>query len=529
MTYNQPVKDQARELVLSSAIIALTDKKSSPALIDVDYVRRVKKTLLSKGSLYDKEFASILSEENICKWENFYSSNVVKKTPSQLKVAYFSGPNPENDLAILTKFGILPENVWAFESDNKTYDIAIMSALQSSFPFIKIYKGKIQNFFEFSPTKFDIVYLDFCGSVVSSETLKVLTSLISNQVLSSQSVLITNFAFPDHDKNSEAYANLIKLCTNYIYPKEFIESTEGYGGGAIENPEVHGLSINQFYKLALNNPENIYSQFVTRFVQDLATVIIPYQRLFINKPAWNLFFNKQIDEITLPEDRGEDLFCFPSEHSIVVGLCNLLYCSFEEEELENEEAFSQRLKSDTFGQYIDSFVSKLGINQNDEKLHSRIDKLNYLINNEDSEIFKEYSDRLVKIAKNWNWQSKYIFCDVFLFHQVKDILVRQISMPYHYNLKKSKRWTYKAKNTKMFLDMFVFDECRYIYDWMPTIDMFENGISDMDRQLILRFALDGLSKHNHWYNPEYLSGTAVISMDEKGFEVHELSERTIIN
>ena len=51
----------------------------------------------------------------------------------------------------------------------------------------------------------------------------------------------------------------------------------------------------------------------------------------------------------------------------------------------------------------------------------------------------------------------------------------------------------------MFLDMFVFDECRYLYDWMPTIDNFLHSIEDIERQFVFRFALDGINRHTRWY------------------------------
>ena len=91
----------------------------------------------------DKLFANFLKEDEINKWENFYDSIVQTREAKNLKVAYLSGPNPENDLREMFKHGILPENVWAFESDNKVYNNAIMSALNSEFPFIKIINGSI--------------------------------------------------------------------------------------------------------------------------------------------------------------------------------------------------------------------------------------------------------------------------------------------------------------------------------------------------------------------------------------------------
>jgi len=77
----------------------------------------------------------------------------------------------------------------------------------------------------------------------------------------------------------------------------------------------------------------------------------------------------------------------------------------------------------------------------------------------------------------------------------------------------------------MFMDMVILDECRYLYDWMPTADMFSEAIGDIERQLAYRFALDGVSKHARWYNSEYFSGTAVVDQFTKSFDAKSLFPR----
>jgi hypothetical protein len=139
-----------------------------------------------------------------------------------------------------------------------------------------------------------------------------------------------------------------------------------------------------------------------------------------------------------------------------------------------------------------------------------------------------HSEKLEKIRKNWKITDKYIFCDVFLFHQLKDFLIGQLTNPYFYNIDYTRRWTYKAKSTKMFMDLITYDECRYIFDWMPTLDMFVEGLEDWDRQLSLRFAMDSITKQRRWYNEEFFSGTAVVDQESATFEAKELSERQII-
>lgn len=164
--YIEKEKKQARKSVLLAAITSLTQERYNATLCKRNHVRRVKEKLISKGG-YDEVSAKKLQDKTIEKWENFYTSIVQTKKAENLRVAYLSGPNPENDLREMTALGILPENIWAFESDIKTYNEAVVSALSSEFPYIKIIKSGIGEFLSISPQKFDIIYLDFCGPLPS--------------------------------------------------------------------------------------------------------------------------------------------------------------------------------------------------------------------------------------------------------------------------------------------------------------------------------------------------------------------------
>ncbi|HDM8451945.1 TPA: class I SAM-dependent methyltransferase, partial [Yersinia enterocolitica] len=139
--YNEAQKEIARKQVLHSAIEKLTAKRSDSTLCPKDYIRRVKLFYKSKTNDERAFLVDELSDETIKRWEGFYSSIIHEKTASSLKVAYLSGPRPENDINEMTNLGILPENIWAFESDSKIYNEAVISALSSRFPFIKLIKS----------------------------------------------------------------------------------------------------------------------------------------------------------------------------------------------------------------------------------------------------------------------------------------------------------------------------------------------------------------------------------------------------
>lgn len=181
-----------------------------------------------------------------------------------------------------------------------------------------------------------------------------------------------------------------------------------------------------------------------------------------------------------------------------------------------------------YEKFCNLFLRQLGLGNNEYELIKNVELLHFLLI--EGVVQKEfYNDKLRNLTQRQWHREMHQFCDLVLFHQIKELLFRQIAVPYHINIEKTKRWTYLAKDTRMFMDMIILDECRYIYDWMPTIDMIEAGMDSIDRQLCYRFALDALSKHSRWYNNEYFFGTAIIDQFKKGFEAKVLAPRVRIN
>ena len=501
--YSEREKKIARNEALKFAITTLTKNRHKSTIARKSYVRDIKDYFQTNGDQYYKEISSLLSESEIIHWESFYESIIRNKKAKELRVAYLSGPNPENDIEVLVENGIMPENIWAFESDNKTYTKAVISALKSQFPFVKIYKGSIQSYLKILPFKFDIIYLDFCGTVATE--LSVVRDIFNYQKLETLGVLITNFALPNKDntKNTEFRDNLILLAANYLFPKSFTENYTHLGGGNRESAECHDIDPDEFFKIAKREEMTFYSQFITRILYDLPSVIIPYQRLANNESLINLFF-KNFNKSSFGKDYHEDM-CSPNENALVWGLSNFF------------------IEEDSFKKLCNKFNAQLSINADAKILLDKIELVRYFITENSQDNL--HSDKLEKIRRNWKFTEKYLFCDVFLFHQLKEILIGQLTSPYYYNVDYTKRWTYKAKETDMFMDLVTYDECRYVFDWMPTLHMFEEGIADWNRQLSLRFAMDSISKQRRWYNEEFFSGTAVVQQEAKTFEAKELKKR----
>ncbi len=503
--YRETEKIQVRDAALSYAINTLTIDRHRCTVARKNYVKEIKEEVLKVGNSYDKELASQLDESEILQWDKFYDSIIGTKSASDLRVAYLSGPNPENDVEVLVSYGILPENIWAFESDNKTYNNATISALNSKFPFVKIYKGRIENYLKILPFKFDIIYLDFCSTIASKKTLSVIKEIFNHNKLNSPGTLITNFSLPHESEENNSYRNKLNLlAANYLFPKTFTEEYENLGGGFIDSAECSGIDFKEFLAILKDNEDTFYSQLITRLLYDIPGVILPYQKLSSNKSIVDLFF-KNFNKSSFNEDYYEDIMCFPNDNSLLWGLSDFW--------VHNKE----------FNEVLDNVKRQISLNGDVNDLTESIELVSYFI----SEGLQDnlHSDKLEKIRNKWKMHSSHIFCDVFLFHQFKDILIGQLTSPYFYNVEYTKRWKYKAKKTDMFLDVVTYDQCRYIFDWMPTLDMFEESVNDIQRQLSLRFAMDSISKQRRWYNEEFFSGTAIVDQGTKNFEAQELEKR----
>jgi len=537
-SYSEIEKNKARAAVIGSAIESLTRNRSVSTLARRSYVRDVRDYILGKDNSYDVLVAKELSDTTVERWESFYDSIVQSRSPENLKVAYLSGPNPENDLRVLCQAGVFPENIWAFESENSTYSDAVVSALNSEFPFIKIVNGGLDTFIEASPQRFDIIYLDFCGPLPSrnkkQKTLTALTRILARHALNSPGVLITNFSLPTIEQDEVGRSLLSKLVSCYLYPKEFIEDKDSESGFS-EGPVAHGLDPDEWFKKVSNDLDYYYGQFVTRLLIDHASLISTYNRFPKKNFLYKKFFNADENSLlsTLKksyfhfdeedEGGGGDVIVDSGQHPILWTLAAL------DKELNGGDSnYPQFINEDEeFAKFAEQFLSQLDVSGSKKELVNSFSIITYLLSegNGQEEL---WSAKLKELYSKHSFRDFHQFCDLVLFHQILEALFRQVAIPYHVNISETKRWSYKAKATPMYMDMIILDECRYLYDWMPTTDMFSNAITDVERQLSYRFALDGVAKHRRWYNPEYFFGTAVVDQYTKGFSAKTLKPREAI-
>lgn len=527
--YSEPQKLFARQQVIKSAITALTKDRNHATLCRRTYIREVRDSLINRGS-YDANEAKHLTDKTINRWETFYDSIASTRTPQNLKVAYLCGPNPENDLRVFCSAGILPENIWAFESDTQMHNTAVASALASEFPFIKIVKGGIDIFLEASPMRFDIMYLDFCGPLPSrnkkQKTLLAISRVLACHALNSPGALITNVSLPTETGDSEGRALLTKLVACYLYPKNFLE---GDNETTPEGPIAEGYDFDEWLKIVSADLEDYYGQFVTRLLMDHASFISPYNRFPKHNKIFKNFFRKLpkaeskalVDSAYhFNDDNGGDVIVDAGQYPVLWS-----FAALDIKTNATDQNYPQWVNTDSaFGAFAKNFLSQLRTDGNQDDLVTNTTELTFsMLGSTMVDLF--LTAPLAKVVADHSFQDYYQFCDLVLEHQIIELLFRQVAVPYHVNVEMTRRWQYMAKETPMFMDMTILDECRYLYDWMPTTEMVSAGFFDKERQLAYRFALDGVSKHRRWYNSEYFFGTAVIDQFTEPFEAKILRPR----
>ncbi len=81
----------------------------------------------------------------------------------------------------------------------------------------------------------------------------------------------------------------------------------------------------------------------------------------------------------------------------------------------------------------------------------------------------------------------------------------------------------------MFLDLFVFDSCRSLYDWLPMINLYGEHMSTIERQIIVRACMDAITKQNHFSSFfSYYGANLIGDGSEEWSSFAELSTRQTI-
>ena len=110
-TYRQPTKEKVRREALAHAVALVTNRRADAAVVGRQHVRRVREALRRRNYPGDAHAVSRCLDCDVATWEESWDEKVGSRKTSKITVAYLSGPEPSNDLRVLMKLGIRPENI----------------------------------------------------------------------------------------------------------------------------------------------------------------------------------------------------------------------------------------------------------------------------------------------------------------------------------------------------------------------------------------------------------------------------------
>lgn len=503
-TYKQEQKNSVRHRVIKNAVELLTTKRSEACCVRRSYIRDLYDYFMMLEESHDQEEAKKIDVSYIKEWERGHAISIGTKKPDELSVCYLSGPEPENDFNEFIAMGVLPQNIWAFESEKSTYFKALESLDNNSFMQPKLMKMSIERFFENTPKKFDIVYIDACASLISDQhALRCVASLFQNQRLESPGVLITNFAYLNNKdgKEMEEYIDLISRY-NIIRQIRGAKLTNKSGEFYFHD-DCTGIITHVKQQL-----EDAYGDFITAMVCNVASIAIPILRFCNSTYLKSISPNNPIGNMQMSCSDVNQI----KDNTLYKFLISNDFLKQHNSPLPGIE------RVDKLCAEMSGAVKHYGLLPCLKKVHEIKTKAN------------EYCQDLQKVIDFFdNSNVLYQFLDkpnrVLFF----DSVINQLSYPMHYVSNKAKRFTYIAKEKRMFTDLLLFDECRYIYDWIPAIDQIPKSFSNPSWQYTFRFGLDGLVKQRINYNNEFFFQGSVVSKSVSGFEARSFPKREKIN
>ena len=482
--YNQFEKNKVRHISISKAVDMLTTKRYESTCVKRDYVRNIYDyyTITTDDSNNNSE-AKRIDVQYIREWEKMHDSCVGVKRAEELVVCYLCGPEPSNDFEEFIIKGVLPQNIWAFESDSKVYSRALETLKEDVYPQPRVIRQNIETFMKDTPKQFDIIYIDACGSIPSSRhALRCITSICKYQRLVSPGIIISNFTEPD-EKDIPEYLDLVTL---YLYCKS----------NPITDTEFLKEQKYLRYKERVKEKfDKYYGDFISSVLRDIPAIVVPLQRLSKNSYIDKLFKINDLEDSDFQYLKKSEKHAFSNFIMLVENLKNININIQKINELYNEF----------------------------DGIEDIIKGIKYLLKIGEC---KEFENKNLSLLKEMFEKNQvYQFLDKPHFNMIYDVIINQLITPYHNVVEKNIRLLYKAKIKKMYTDITVYDECRYIYEWLPAADQIYGAFRNISWQYIFRFGMDGLIKQRSKYNNEFLYRGSVISNNEKGFLQKSMKDR----
>jgi hypothetical protein len=534
-TYQQPIKNKAREQLIKHAVESLTKRRRSSYLVTKPSLWKITdhfNNLLFQSLRADSPNANNFKlyypadfDQRRENWLGFYDSCCKSKKASELKVLYLSGPEPLNDIQVLQSNGIRLENIWAIEADKKAYTQAVNS-LQEAGLSIKIHRGTLAEFFELTNHEFDIIYYDACTPLISpsNSPLEILKQIFVNRRLTELSALITNFAEPHENYNwGDMMAAYFPTRDEQESPKEDADCPMEY--------YERSASLKEYGDFIRSHLHSYYDKFVTHFISVFAGEITPiWQSLSLSSNQSNYLLNEQVLPKKLDEIRDypisvanmqEILTSTPHFMFDPQGYPLLNWTRHIREHFEKDHILYKLLDQKRKALTLENAMYTGSLLKSFEESRSGFNTF----------ILDICSDNLKKILQNFDFfdRDKALTCDMPMKNLIVELLFGLYGFPYIANAGRTLSLKYKAKETWMFSNVFIFDQCRYLYDYIPTLDLLETFFLPWPHQIIVRGCIDCIHRNHISLNAEVFKYGFIEGVGEHGFRIPALPGRINLN
>ena len=507
---------------------------------------------------HDKNFTDELREEietQISQWERLHDSKVGTRKASDLRVCYLAGDNPINDLAVFAKNGVLCENVVAIENDPKTSKKAWNAIKNSNLRNVKLVTDDILTFLKEDKAPFDIIYFDFCGSLPSAQqkTLKIVGYVFLHNKLTSPGALITNFSFPPQNTQQENSASsqglgeerqminfLVKEYMNYRLCNVSPENNAEYPSKRTDEDNygdyVSFQVIDSAYlfipaqRMLSSKGKSLWGQMFNEkkhfnFLEEINSFSSA------NVEGATKGTNEKSTKTTRNQEFMEELKNLKVDGKYTRNKCtNKLQALQKKVKAVNEvypsdilfsdlkrmsETFLEKSNNPWCEAWVDEifpdWIPEKSLDEEEQKKREEKRKeipsmllTPLLISSPPHTIYFSDVEFVMKCLGplfNAVCQEKFPFCDnvATTFQQatclVAGLLYGQLTYPSFPVMDKLFRLRYTARKRQMFADVFVFDNCRYVFDGFSAVSTACFAIEDLKLQIVFRMAVDGLRKH----------------------------------
>jgi hypothetical protein len=519
-SYGEPVKQRARQRLIHGAVAALCSGRSTSPLVSRTGFDRMLDYCVEQMSPYTTSDLREAAAELRNWWHGVHSARIGKRKPGELKVLFLSGPKPLNDVLEFARLGVCPTNMWAVESDRDTYRKAIEQLKQHDVE-LKLHFGSLHEFFILVPEQFDIVYFDACGPLFgATRTEFVLRELFLNQRLAPLAALITNFACKLEDQ-----AEVWKTRLHAWYAPRFEQPAY------CEQDDISRVNERETFQEHIGKHLTVYySDFITRFTIEFSSLLVPWWRFWALKASKEMYFAKhQMRELAAKAALNLGTGDTWEEMLGTIGHALLSPSSYPfmvmADQVRQNLPVSDRLRELLFmtpfqAKKLGDAISIISLMRRHFSGQAPIAKHNLGV----------FGDQLKQLLDDFMWfdsegaELHRLFCDTPLSNLVTDLLIGVYGYPYHANVQKQQRIEYIARKTPMFCDLFVMDQCRYMYDLVPALPLFGRRLP-LSLQLALRVCIDGIRRHGHCIGLDIFVGSFLAGAFEDGFRSYSWPKR----